>query len=212
MINEDRVAGGQGFGTHGHANFEIFSYVVSGGLKHDDSLGNSEVLRRGDVQFTSAGTGIRHSEYNADRSEPVHFLQIWALPDAKGLKPGYQTKTFTDAQKRNALVHVIEPAKRAEGDAAAIKINQDFDMYATVLDAGARVALPLAAGRRAYVHVVDVAGNGAADVGGVRLAGGDGAFVRADKGTTGELIIAGAGSGTGAAAAAPTEVVVFEMA
>ena len=150
VINEDRVAGGEGFGRHSHRDFEIFSYVVRGTLKHDDSLGNSELLTRGDVQFTSAGRGISHSEFNGSGSEYVHFLQMWVRPASRGLPPVYATARFTDDDKHNQLRLLISPTGRND----SIVIQQECLVYATLLDSGKSVTMQLQAGRRAYVHVV----------------------------------------------------------
>ena len=225
VINEDRVEGGKGFGRHPHRDFEIFSYVVSGKLKHDDSLGNSEILTRGDVQFTSTGSGISHSEFNGDAKEYVHFLQMWVKPHTRGLPPGYQTKRFTDDDKRNQLRLLISPS----GDNGTIRINQDVNVYATLLDEGASVSLDVAAGRRAYVHVVmDVTGmasekrdtsltvSGAAAAGAaaegegaLTLQDGDGCFVELKDGKqSGRLTLTGH-SKSGKKA---TEVIVFDLA
>ena len=218
VINEDRVEGGKGFGRHSHRDFEIFSYVVGGKLKHDDSLGNSEILTRGDVQFTSAGKGIAHSEFNGDAKEMVHFLQMWVKPHTRGLAPNYQTKRFTDEDKRNQLRLLISPT----GEQGSITINQDCNVYATLLDHGASVSLDVAAGRRAYVHVVmDVTGLAtekretgvtvSSDGGesAVKLQDGDGCFVELRDGKqSGRLTLTGHSlSGSKAA-----EVIVFELA
>jgi quercetin 2,3-dioxygenase len=191
VINEDRVEASEGFGTHPHANAEIFSYVVSGRLSHRDSIGNKEVLQRGDVQFTSAGSGISHSEFNGSDKEPVHFIQIWALPHTKGLPPNYQTRSFDDASKIGALRCIVSPSTVAGGgaDTAAvdgtIAINADMHVYASILPAGASVTHVLEPGREAYVHVIQdatgmesEAGLVAVNLNGARLSGGDGAFVR----------------------------------
>jgi redox-sensitive bicupin YhaK (pirin superfamily) len=181
VINEDRVKGGEGFGTHPHANFEIFSYVVSGALRHEDSIGNLEVLRRGDVQFTSAGSGISHSEYNDHASELVHFIQIWVVPDRRGLKPTYDTKRFTDAEKMNNLRLILSPS----GANNSIILHQDMHVYACLLHPGAEVSFDLPAGREAFVHLIqDVTGYASElqqtrlQLNGAQLKGGDGAYVR----------------------------------
>ena len=232
VINEDRVAGGKGFGRHPHRDFEIFSYVLSGALKHDDSMGNSEVLTRGDVQFTSAGRGIAHSEYNGDGLQYVHFLQMWVKPHTHGLPPTYQTRRWTDDDKRNRLRLLIAP----QGEHDSIRIAADCRVYATLLDSGASVELQLAEGRRAYVHVamdvtglaseqrqsgVTVSGGGGGGVEGeseggsegasegvLRLQDGDGCYVQLrDSKQAGRLVLTGSGVGS-----KPAEVIVFDLA
>lgn len=177
VINEDRVAGGGGFPTHGHRDMEIVTYVLSGGLRHRDSMGNGSVLRAGDVQRMSAGTGVRHSEMNDSPAEPVHLLQIWIEPQRAGIDPGWEEKHFGDDVKRNRLAPIAAggPAARAGGGAAngALKIHQDADVYASVLDAGARVRHELAPGRHAWVQAI----RGEVALGGEVLAAGDGAAV-----------------------------------
>jgi quercetin 2,3-dioxygenase len=167
VINEDRVAPGRGFGTHGHRDMEIVSYVVDGALEHKDSMGTGSVIRPGDVQRMTAGTGVQHSEYNASKSEPVHFLQIWILPEAERLAPGYEQKTFSVDDKKNRLRLVAS----RDGRDGSVVVHQDVALYASVLDTGAEVAHPLAKGRHAWVQVV----RGAVEANGRRLAAGDGA-------------------------------------
>ena len=167
VINDDTVAPGQGFGTHGHQDMEIVSYVLDGALEHRDSLGNGSVIRPGDVQRMSAGTGVRHSEYNASDTEPVHFLQIWLLPNRKGVAPGYDQLHFPLADRRGRLVLLVSP----DGRDASLAAHQDALLYGTLLEAGEAVEHQLEAGRRAYVHVA----RGRASVNGTELAGGDGA-------------------------------------
>ncbi|KAF2108815.1 RmlC-like cupin domain-containing protein [Lophiotrema nucula] len=139
VINEDRVKAGTGFGTHSHAEFLIFSYIVNGTLEHRDSMGNLENLKRGEVQFTSAGTGIRHSEYNRNKDDEVHFLQIWAKPNKKGLKPHYETKKFTDEQKQDKLVRIMEYTDRLSSQPGAIGLQADLSMDASILSPGKTV-------------------------------------------------------------------------
>ena len=165
VINEDRVQPGGGFGTHSHRDMEIISYVLSGELAHKDSLGNGSVIRPGDVQRMSAGSGIRHSEFNPSSGEPVHFLQIWIQPNAFSIAPSYEEKRFPDAEKRGQLRLVASPG-RAQG---SVLIHQDARLYVGMFDGEERAELPLAAGRRAYVHVA----RGALEANGVALAAGD---------------------------------------
>jgi quercetin 2,3-dioxygenase len=173
VINEDRVEGSQGFDTHPHANYEIFSYIVSGALRHKDSMGNTEVIERGGVQFTSAGTGISHSEFNAHKTKPVHFIQMWVKPNARGLPPGYQTRTWSDEQKVNQLRKMLSP----DGADETIKINQQCNVYASMLDKDATVQLNLAEGRQAYVHLIQTDTNAQLELNGHVLSAGDGAFI-----------------------------------
>jgi redox-sensitive bicupin YhaK (pirin superfamily) len=167
VINEDRVAPEQGFGKHGHRDMEIVSYVLEGGLEHQDSMGTGSVIRPHDVQRMSAGTGVTHSEFNASSTEPVHFLQIWLLPSAQGIKPGYEQKTFPVAEKRGKLRVVAAPDSR-EG---SVKIHTDAVVYAGLFDAGESAELALAKGRHAWVHVA----RGKLRVNGQDLKAGDGA-------------------------------------
>ena len=149
VINEDRVQPGQGFGTHGHRDMEILSYVLEGALEHKDSIGTGSVIRPGDVQIMSAGTGIRHSEFNPSSTEPVHFLQIWVIPDREGMAPRYAQKTFPDAQKRGRLLLVASK----DGREGSVVIQQDVEIFASVLTAGERVDHQLRPGRRAWLQV-----------------------------------------------------------
>jgi redox-sensitive bicupin YhaK (pirin superfamily) len=169
VINEDRVAPGQGFPTHAHRDMEIISYVLEGGLEHRDSLGTGSVIRPGDVQRMSAGTGVRHSEFNASASEPVHFLQIWIEPATVGIAPGYEQKAFSDEDKRGRLRLVASP----DGAEGSVTIHQDARVYATRLAPGVELVHPLAPGRHAWVQVA----RGALSLGGQRLREGDGAAV-----------------------------------
>jgi len=149
VINEDRVVPGAGFGTHGHRDMEILSYVLEGELAHKDSTGTSSTIRPGDVQRMSAGTGVMHSEFNASQERPVHFLQIWILPDRLGIAPGYEERRFEAAEKRGQLRLIASP-DRAEG---SVRIQQDARVYAGLLDGAERAHLDVGAGRRIYVHV-----------------------------------------------------------
>ncbi|HEY6456900.1 MAG TPA: pirin family protein [Steroidobacteraceae bacterium] len=149
VINEDRVAPGAGFGTHAHRDMEIISYVLEGELAHKDSMGNGSVIRPGDVQRMSAGTGIRHSEFNGSRERPVHFLQIWIEPQERGIEPGYEEKHFANAERRGQLRLIAAP-DRAHG---SVLIHQDARVYAGLLTGAERAQLAVAPPRQAYVHV-----------------------------------------------------------
>ena len=166
VLNEDRVKPGEGFGTHGHRDMEIVSYVLEGELSHRDSMGNGSVIVPGDVQYMSAGTGVRHSEFNASAAEPVHFVQIWILPDAAGLAPRYDQKRFEESQKENRLRLVAS----GSGKNGSIAIRQDANLYASVLKPGASVSLELPQGRHLWVQGL----RGGLDVNGNRLEAGDG--------------------------------------
>ncbi len=165
VLNEDRVRPGQGFGTHGHRDMEIVSYVLEGELAHEDSLGNGSVIVPGDVQYMSAGTGVRHSEFNGSPTEPVHFVQIWILPEAEGLPPRYDQKRFDESDKKNRL-RLVASGGRSGGADGSIALRQDVKLYASVLAPRASVSLELAPGRHAWVQVlrggVEAAGNRAA--------------------------------------------------
>ncbi len=149
VINEDRVTPGQGFATHGHSDMEIISYVLDGALEHKDSLGTGSVIRPGDVQRMSAGTGVRHSEYNASDSDPVHFLQIWVLPEKNGLTPSYEQKSFSDDDKQGRLLLVGS----RDGRDGSVTIHQDVDLYSSLLSDGDTVGHSLAAGRKGWLQV-----------------------------------------------------------
>ena len=190
VINEDRVSPGKGFGSHGHEDMEILTYVLSGALAHKDSMGNIETLQANDLQRISAGTGIVHSEFNGSRTEPVHFLQIWLEPAVNGLKPGYQQLSLTEEQKLGKLVLVASP----EGG-GPLKIHQDARVLIGQVEAGQELAHELRAGRQAWVQVI----RGAAAVNGQALATGDAAAVTGEKAVT----VAGID--------ANTEVLVFDL-
>jgi redox-sensitive bicupin YhaK (pirin superfamily) len=149
VINEDRVAPGAGFGTHGHRDMEIVSYVLDGALAHQDSMGNGSTIVPGDVQRMSAGTGVRHSEFNHDAARVTHFLQIWIEPDRRGLAPSYEQKHFPAEEKRGRLRLIASP----DGAEGSVRVHQDARLYAGLFDRGERAQLELAAGRRSYVHV-----------------------------------------------------------
>jgi redox-sensitive bicupin YhaK (pirin superfamily) len=165
VINEDRVEPGAGFGTHGHRDMEIISYVLSGELAHKDSTGTSSTIRPGDVQRMSAGAGVRHSEFNPSAKDGVHFLQIWILPNVAGIAPSYEEKRFPVEEKRGRLRLIASP-DRAEG---SVLIHQDARVYAGLFDGAESATLDLAKGRWSYVHVA----RGSLTVNGVSLAAGD---------------------------------------
>jgi quercetin 2,3-dioxygenase len=150
VINEDRVQAGRGFGTHGHRDMEIISYVIDGALAHKDSMGNAATIVPGEVQRMSAGTGVQHSEYNHSTTGTTHFLQIWIIPDRTGIAPGYDQKRFDDAEKRGRLRLVVSP----DGEDGSVRIQQNAKLYAALLDGEEQAALSLAPGRLGYVHVV----------------------------------------------------------
>lgn len=165
VINEDRVAAGQGFDTHGHRDMEIISYVLEGALAHRDSMGNGASIVPGEVQRLSAGTGITHSEYNHSRTDTTHFLQIWIIPDRRGIAPSYEQRRFEDGEKRGRLRLV------ASGDGAdgSVRIQQDARLYASLFDGDEAATLALAPGRLGYVHLA----RGTLEVNGQRLGPGD---------------------------------------
>lgn len=169
VINEDRVVPGAGFPTHGHRDMEIVSYVLEGALEHKDSMGNGSVIRPGDVQRMSAGTGVRHSEYNASKSELVHFLQIWILPEVNNIQPGYEQKHFEPGELDGRLRVIASP----DGRDHSVTVHQDILLYAAKLDATQNALHTLAPGRRAYVHVA----RGSLQLNGLPLAAGDGARI-----------------------------------
>ena len=165
VINEDRVQPGRGFGSHGHRDMEIISYVLEGGLAHRDSMGNGSVIRPGDVQRMSAGNGVVHSEYNASDKDPVHFLQIWIEPSVRGATPSYEEKHFDDATKRGQWRLIAS----SDGRDGSVRIQQDASLFVTRLEENDSLAREIAPGRRAYVHVI----RGEARVNGTALAAGD---------------------------------------
>jgi len=165
VINEDRVQPGRGFGSHGHRDMEIISYVLEGGLAHRDSMGNGSVIRPGDVQRMSAGTGVVHSEYNASDKDAVHFLQIWIEPSVRGAAPSYEEKRFDDATKRGQWRLIAS----SDGRDGSVRIQQDASLFVTRLEEGDSLARDVAPGRRAYVHVI----RGEARVNGTTLGPGD---------------------------------------
>jgi hypothetical protein len=169
VINEDRVQPGKGFGTHAHRDMEIISYVLEGELAHRDSMGNGSVIRRGDVQRMSAGTGVRHSEFNHSQAEPVHFFQIWLFPNRRGLAPGYEEKHFDDDVRRGRLKLVAS----RDGRDGSVVVHQDADLYSALLAAGDEVTHPTERTRKGWIQVA----SGAVTVNGEQLAAGDGAAI-----------------------------------
>jgi hypothetical protein len=169
VINEDRVVGGAGFGTHGHRDMEIITYVLEGSLEHKDSLGTGSVIQPGDVQRMSAGTGIRHSEFNHSETESVHFLQIWLLPKTAGIRPSYEQRNFELAKSPGKLRLVAAPDAR-EG---ALTVHQDVDLYAAVLEPGDRISHTLQPQRHAWIQVA----RGAVTLNGLPLDKGDGVAI-----------------------------------
>ena len=191
VINEDRIAPGTGFGTHGHRDMEIVSYVLKGNLAHKDTLGNVKGIPPGDVQRMSAGTGVQHSEFNHAPNDTTHFLQIWIEPNVSGIKPGYEQKTFTDAQKRGVLRLVASN----DGQQGSVTIHADASIYAGLLDAAEAASLKLDPARKAYVHLV----RGELKVNGQALKTGDAALIE------GESVLA-------LSAGKDAEVLVFDLA
>ncbi|KQW69979.1 MULTISPECIES: pirin family protein [unclassified Methylibium] len=191
VINEDRIAPGTGFGTHGHRDMEIISYVLEGAVGHKDSIGNGAAIQPGDVQRMSAGSGIRHSEFNHAAQQTTHFLQIWILPEAQGIAPGYEQKHFPAASKRGVLKLVASP----DGRDGAVRLNADAAMYVGLFDGAEQAVLDLDPKRLAYVHVA----RGSVSVNGQALQAGDAAKLDGERRL--EL-----GDGQGA------EVIVFDLA
>ena len=173
VINDDRVIAGAGFGSHGHRDMEILSYVVSGALAHKDSLGTGSVIRPGDLQRMSAGSGIMHSEFNDSRVQPVHFLQIWILPQANGIAPGYEQKAFPTAERDNGW-RLIADRAGAEG---AITVHQDLRLFAANLESGHELTHAFAPGRHGWLQVV----TGSAAITGRELGAGDGVAISAER-------------------------------
>ena len=195
VINEDRVQPGAGFGTHGHRDMEIISYVLEGELAHRDSMGNGSTIRPGDVQRMSAGTGVRHSEFNGSQGKPVHFLQIWIVPAQQGIEPGYEEKRFDAEEKRGRLRLIASPDQAA----GSVLIHQDVRLYAGLFDGAERAELDIAPGRQVYVHVA----RGAVTANGVALEAGDAlTVITADKQTADRLVLE---------AGAAAEVLVFDL-
>ena len=168
VMNEDRVQPGQGFGMHGHRDMEIVTYVLEGALEHKDNMGNGSIIHAGEFQRMSAGTGIRHGEFNPSQTEPVHLYQIWLLPATKGLKPSYEQRTFSEQEKQGKLLLVASPD--ADG---ALTIHQDARIFLSSLRSDEQLSHVLQPGRHAWVQVL----RGAVDINGQRLAASDGAAV-----------------------------------
>ena len=194
VINEDRVAGGKGFGTHPHRDMEIVSYVLSGSLQHKDSMGTGSVIRPGDVQRMSAGTGVTHSEFNGSPTDPVHFLQIWLLPDSRGHAPSYEQKHFTEADRSSKLRLVASK----DGRDGSLSLHQDVGIYASLLAPGERVSHEPSSGRYTWLHVA----RGKVEVAGQELGSGDAAsFDPAPE--QGQIAIV---------AKEPSEILLFDLA
>jgi redox-sensitive bicupin YhaK (pirin superfamily) len=191
VINEDRVQPGQGFGTHGHRDMEIVTVVLEGALEHRDSLGNGEVLRPGELQRMSAGTGIRHSEFNPSPTEPVHLFQIWLMPKEKSLTPSYEQKAFSDSEKHDRLRLVASP----DGRDGALTIHQDAELFLSSLTPGAVVSHALRPGRSAWLQLL----RGAVAVNGQQLEPSDGVAVTQESVVT-------------VTATSPAEVLLFDLA
>jgi redox-sensitive bicupin YhaK (pirin superfamily) len=191
VINDDRVQPGEGFGMHGHRDMEIVTYVLEGALEHRDSLGNGSVLRPGELQHMTAGTGVRHSEFNPSPAEPVHLYQIWLLPERRGLRPSYEQRPFAEADRRGRLRLVASP----DGREGSLTIHQDARLYLASLSEGQQVSHELVPGRHAWLQVL----RGRVDLNGQRLGTGDGAGVSDET----KLIVSGGGE---------SEVLLFDLA
>lgn len=191
VINEDTVAPAGGFGTHAHRDMEIITYVVAGALEHRDSIGTASVIRPGEVQRMSAGTGVRHSEFNHSKDEPVHFLQIWITPERDGIEPGYEQREFAEEERRGRLQLVVSRGGRD----ASVAIHQDAEVYAAMLGEGEEVSHELRAGRRAWVQLI----RGGLELNGVVLRAGDGAAVSEEA----RLVLR---------AVEPSELLLFDLA
>ncbi|MDT5121724.1 MAG: quercetin 2,3-dioxygenase [Acidobacteriota bacterium] len=191
VINEDRVQAGHGFPTHGHRDMEIITYVLEGALEHKDSMGTGSVIRPGDVQKMSAGTGVRHSEANPSQDEPVHLLQIWIMPDTEGIKPDYQQKRFETEEKRGRLRLVASP----DGEDDSITIQQDARVYASLLEPSQQVVHELKPNRHAWIQVA----RGAVEVNEQTLNQGDGAAISNESQVTIEGL-------------EPSEILLFDLA
>jgi len=173
VINQDRVKPSRGFPTHGHEDMEIISYVLEGALEHKDSMGNGSIIRPGDVQRMSAGTGVTHSEYNPSSTELVHFLQIWILPDKRSLAPSYEQKSYPDGQKRAQLRLIASQ----DGHAGSVTVHQNIRVFATLLGAGEQATYSVPPGRRAWLQVA----RGSLQLNGVPMKEGDGAAIKDER-------------------------------
>lgn len=191
VINEDRVDAGRGFPTHSHRDMEIITYILSGALRHQDSMGNGSIIEPGDVQRMTAGTGVSHSEFNPSQSEAVHLLQIWILPNTRGLKPGYEQKAFSEEERKGRLRLIAS----ADGREGSVTVNQDASIYASILEEGEEVTKSLDPQRHAWIQVA----RGEVEVNGNQLVQGDGAAVSEEE----ELKIS---------ATAPAEILLFDLA
>jgi len=191
VINEDVVAPGRGFPTHGHRDMEIVTYIIAGALEHRDSMGSGSIIRRGDAQRMSAGSGVRHSESNPSKEEPVHLLQIWIKPEREGLQPEYEEKKFADEEKRNRLRLIVSP----DGNEGAVRIHQNARIYASVLDEGKSLSHQIPTGRHAWLQVA----GGAVELNDIQLKHGDGAAISQES----QLSIV---------AREPAEVLLFDLA
>ena len=190
VMNEDRIAGGAGFPTHGHRDMEILTVVLSGAIAHKDSLGHGETLRPGEVQYMSAGTGIRHSEFNPSETEPTHLYQIWLLPEREGLEPSYEQRAFPEGERHNRLRLVASP----DGRDGSLTIRQDARLYLATLDGGREVSHELTPGRHAWVQVLQ----GDLTLNGLALSAGDGATLSD-------------GAGLAIRSDRPSEVLLFDL-
>jgi quercetin 2,3-dioxygenase len=173
VINDDRVAAGEGFGTHGHRDMEILSYVLDGALEHKDSAGGGGVIRPGEIQFMRAGTGVTHSEFNHSKADPLHFLQVWIVPDTRGLKPAYGQLTFGRAAAASRFLLLASP----DGREGSIRLAQDVDLWVTILKAGAGRRFAVRPGRPVWLHVA----RGSVSVNGTKLSTGDGAAISGEE-------------------------------
>jgi redox-sensitive bicupin YhaK (pirin superfamily) len=191
VLNEDRVQPGKGFGTHGHRDMEILTWVLSGALEHRDSLGTHGVIRPGEAQVMSAGTGIRHSEFNASATEPVHFLQIWLLPERQGLTPRYDQVTFPEAELQNQLRLIASP----DGAEGSVKLFQDVRIFAARLETGREVRAAMPPGRAGFLQVA----SGSVALNGLAMHAGDGARI---EGVPSISVVGGT----------PAEVLFFDLA
>jgi hypothetical protein len=190
VINEDRVQPGRGFDPHSHRDMEILSYVIEGALEHEDSMGTGSVIRPGELQLMRAGTGVTHSEYNHSKSDPVHFLQIWVIPDREGLVPAYDQRSFPEAERRGKLRLMASP----DGADGSVLVHQDLSLYATLLDSGDAVEHRVPPERHVWVQVV----KGRLEVNGRALVEGDGVAIASEPVVT-------------LSAGAPSDALLFEM-